>query len=137
MTTTKANSEALNSVLRSIHQARAVMRSVELAAAAQEHGDVNYSGDNGARRWWPAIGFAVQRIECVRDIAINSVTVDGVGLCSVAWYTPLALLEALDAALWRGCSDSEKSMNAVELQAAAQAVIEALETLAEECATVH
>lgn len=119
-------------MLRAIYQARAVMRSVELAAAAQEDGAVIYS--DGATRWGPAIDFAIKRITSVRDLAIGSADC---APTDVAWYTPLNMLEALGAALWRGQSDSNGAMDFDELQTAAQAVICALEELAEECATVH
>jgi hypothetical protein len=131
MTTTQATPETSQAMLRAIYQARAVMRSVELAAAAQEDGAVNYSDDNGATRWGPAIDFAVQRIANVRDLAMGGPAPD------VAWYTPLTMLQALGAALWRGTSDRDGAMDVDELQTAAQACIDALEELAEECATVH
>lgn len=123
-------------MLRAIYQARAVMRSVELAAAAQEDGAVIYSdgNGNGATRWGPAIDFAIKRITIVRDLAIGSADC---APTDVAWYTPLNMLEALGAALWRGQSASNGAMDVDELQTAAQAVICALEELAEECATVH
>lgn len=135
MTNTQATPETSQAMLRAIYQARAVMRSVELAAAAQEDGAVGYDDDNGAKRWGPAIGFASKRIASVRDIATG--TTSDRELTNVAWFTPLAMLEALDAALWRGYSDSDTAMDYCELQAAAQAVIEALDELAKECATVH
>lgn len=135
MTTTQATREASQTMLRAIYQARSVMRSVELAAAAQEDGAVNYGDDNGAKRWGPAIDFAVQRIVVVRDIATGTAA-DG-ARSDVAWYTSLTLLQALGAALWRGESDQARALDVDELQTAAQAVIEALEELATECATVH
>lgn len=136
MTTTQATREASQTMLRAIYQARAVMRSVELAAAAQEDGAVNYDDDNGAKRWGPAIDFAVQRIVVVRDIATGTAA-DGGTVTRVAWYTSLILLQALGAALWRGESDQARALDVDELQTAAQAVIQALEELATECATVH
>lgn len=135
MTTTQAKSEAHKAMIRAIYQARAVMRSVELAAAAQEDGSVDYDDDNGAKRWGPAIDFASKRIATVRDIATGSTSHSAP--TGVAWYTSLAMLQALGAALWRGHSDSDTEMDYSELQTAAQAVIEALDELAEECATVH
>lgn len=134
-TQTQSNAETSQAMLRAIYQARAVMRSVELAAAAQEDGAVSYSNDNGAKRWGPAIDFAVQRIATVRDLAMGKEAASAP--TDIAWYTPLTMLEALCAALWRGESARDGAMDVDELQTAAQAVIEALEELAEECATVH
>lgn len=51
MNATQATTETAQAMLRSIYQARAVLRSVELAAAAQEDGAVNYSdGTHGRAR---------------------------------------------------------------------------------------
>ena len=135
MTTTQSKVEASQTMIRAIYQARAVLRSVELAAAAQEDGAVDYDDDNGAKRWGPAIDFASKRIALVRDIATG--TTSDSAPTDVAWYTSLTMLEALGAALWRGHSDTDTEMDYCELQTAAQAVIEALDELAEECATVH
>lgn len=137
MNTTRVTSEASQSMLRAIYQARAVMRSVELAAAAQEDGSVNYFDTNSATRWGPAIEFAVQQIERVRDTAIGPISEADAALGRVAWYTPLTIMQALGAALWHGESDRGRAMDVDELQTAAQAVIEALDALAAECATVH
>lgn len=134
-TQTQTNADASKAMLRAIYQARAVMRTVELAAAAQEDGSVNYGDSNCATRWGPAIEFAASRVRSVRDMAMGA-EAGAVGT-AVAWYTPLTMLQALGAALWHGETVRRGSMDLDELQTAAQAVIEALEALAEECATVH
>lgn len=133
----RAAKDTAQAMLNAIYQARAVMRTVGLAAAAQEDGAVSYQDDdNSAKRWLPAVDFAAKRIATVRDLAIEG---DGTSaITSVAWYTPLTLLQALGAALWRGESDSEGALDEMELQVAAQATIDALDSLASECAaTVH
>lgn len=118
------------SIQKNIHQARTILRTVALAAEAQDDGAVLY-GDNGAGRWGPAIDQAIHKVTEVRDVLINQA-----GGLAADWYTPLAMLEALGAALWHSNVLRRRgtALDCDELETAAGAVIECLDELSEACA---
>lgn len=111
-----------------LSQARAILRTVALAAAAQEDGSMSYENDNPCR-WGPAVGRVCSKVQGVRDVLMERVSVTG------DWFTPLAMVEALDAALWHSNMPHTpgKCLNFLEVRAAAEAAIECLSELAAEC----
>lgn len=116
------------SVIGNIKASRAILRAVALAASAQSDGSVDYE-DNNAERWQPAVDAACIRLQAVRDVLMQSAETHGVD-----WYTSLALLEAIGAALWHGnsCSQADK-LDEAELESLAQVVIESLDLMMGDC----
>lgn len=120
---------AIASVMHHVNAARAIMRTVALAADALEDGSVSYDDKAGPERWNAAVGKALERMGLARDILTNKSF--GMGL---DWFTPHALIEALDAALWHGFScDKPARLNERELVSAAQVAVESLDALLREC----
>lgn len=115
-------------VLRNVNAARAVLRVVALAAGAQDDGSISYEYNN-TERWQPAVDAACGRLQAVRDV-LNETRSSP----NLDWFTSLALVEAIAAALWHGnaCSQGEK-LEASELEIVAQAAIELLDSLMEDC----
>ncbi len=115
-------------MLRNVKAARAILRVVALAAGAQLDGSVEYK-DNNPERWQPAVGAACARLQAVRDVLMETSNT----LC-LDWFTSLALLEAIDAALWYGhsCSQGEK-LEEMELGSVAQVAIDLLDSLMDDC----
>jgi hypothetical protein len=115
-------------VLRNVTAARAILRAMSLAARAQFDGSIQYE-NNKPERWQPAIDAACVRLQAVRDVLMqtrSSPTVD--------WFTSLALVEVLGAALWYGNSCSQgKQLEEVELESVAEAAIETLDSMMEDC----
>jgi hypothetical protein len=120
-----ANDAAL--VIRNVTTARAIFRAVALAAQAQFDGAVNYA-DNKADRWHPATSEAEHRLAAVRDVLMQTSDAP-----DVDWVTALALVEAMGAALWCG-GLKDDPLDTVELEALAQVVIEALDSMIDDCA---
>jgi hypothetical protein len=93
---------------RNTEAAIAIMRAVSLAAAAQQDGSVVYD-DNPVSRWGPAVDAACSRVHQVRDALMQAV-----GAPSADWWTPLAILEATGAALWH-CGGTSQRISSVTL----------------------
>lgn len=120
--------------LQQAMQAKAILRSVQLAVAAQEDGAVVFDG-GGAVRWGPAIGAAAARVALVRDSLMEKS-----GAPAVDWTAALVLLEAFDAALWQsaGRDAQTERMQADEVSDMAQVAIDELDRLAQGLAdTLH
>lgn len=116
------------SLLRKIREARAILRVVLLSAAAQEDGSVNYEY-NEPQRWFPVVDEVAARLLAVRDLLMEKAVAP-----NLDWSTPLALVEAIAAALWHGqsCSKGE-NLDAVELRTLAQVAIDALDSFIADC----
>jgi hypothetical protein len=120
-----ANDAAL--IIRNVTAARAIFRAVALAAQAQFDGAVSYD-DNKADRWHPATSEAERKLVAVRDVLMQTGDAP-----DVDWVIALALVQAIDAALW--CGDlKDGPLNEVELETLAQVVIEALDSMMDDCA---
>jgi hypothetical protein len=116
-------------VLRNVTAARAILRAVALAARAQFEGSIEYA-NNKPDRWQPAVDAACVRLQAVRDVLMETRSAP-----NVDWFTSLALVEALGAALWYGNSCSQgKQLEEVELESVAEAAIETIDSLMEDCA---
>lgn len=115
-------------LLRNLTAARSILRVVALAARTQADGSVQYE-NNSVMRWHPALDEACIRLQAVRDVLIQT----GSAPC-LDWFTPLALVEAMGAALWHGntCSHGEL-LEDVELDIVAQVAIESLDSLMRDC----
>lgn len=118
------------SVIRNVNAARVILRTVLLALGAVEDGSASFDGKSGASRWSAAIGAACSRMAMVRDELIETSNAP-----NLEWTAPMAMLEALDAALWFGysCEDETRLTN-VETMSSAQVVIDSLDELLLECA---
>lgn len=81
--------------LRKTAQAMAILQVVWIALEAGEDGCVNFKGE-GLGRWFPSLEATTQCIQDVRDLIIESRNAPE----TVEWWTPLNLVEALDAAVW-------------------------------------
>jgi hypothetical protein len=92
-----------SAAITNVAQAVAILQAVKIAADAVEDGSAQYENPHVAR-WSPAIGVATRKVGLVRDTMI-----DTAGAPSVDWFTSLALLEALDAALWHTSSRYDTS----------------------------
>lgn len=115
-------------VLANITSARAILRAVLLATQAQEDGSIEFE-DNRVRRWQPAIDVAATKL-CV----VRSALMETSGAPALDWVAPLALVEALGAALWHGWSAKQGDfLDADEAQAVIQATIDALDALLKDC----
>lgn len=120
-----ANDAAL--VVRNVTAARAIYRAVALAARAQFDGAVNY-GANNVERWHPATREAEHRLAAVSDVLMQTGDAP-----DVDWVTALALVEATGATLWCG-GLKDDPLDTVELETLAQVVIEALDSMMDDCA---
>ncbi|WP_395055724.1 hypothetical protein [Polaromonas sp.] len=111
-------------IIRHVKAARAVLRTVALAVAAQIDGSVEYE-NNDTERWQPAIDAACAKLMVVRDVLMETG-----GAPPTDWLTPLGLLEAIGAALWHGnsCAPSE-ALDMVELVTVAQVAIDLLDSM--------
>ena len=115
-------------VIRNVTTARAIFRAVALAAKAQSDGSVNYE-NNTTNRWQPALDEAMYRLQAVRDVLMESSAAP-----DVDWVTSLALVEAIGAALWNDSTASKADpLDEVELETLAQAVIESLDSMLDDC----
>jgi len=111
-------------IIQHVTAARAVLRTVALAVNAQIDGSVEYD-NNKTERWQPAIDAACTKLEAVRDVLIKTRSAPGVD-----WWTPLALMEAIGAALWHGNGLSQgERLEDVELATVAQVAIDSLDAL--------
>ena len=123
--------DARNALQRTA-QATGLLRVVSIAMEAQEDGSVAFA-DNKFSRWGPAIGAACSHVRDVRDGLINNVSVPS----GVNWWTPLAILEAIDAAMWH--TDSLSGVEGLtfdEVKAVSDAAIHSLTELHRELSTV-
>jgi hypothetical protein len=111
------------SVIRNVHAARVILRTVLLALGAVEDGAASFDDKSGASRWFAAIGVACSRMAMVRDELMETSNAP-----PLDWIAPMAMLEALDAALWFGysCPDETRLTN-VEAMSSAQVVIDSLD----------
>lgn len=113
-------------IIQHVRAARAVLRTVALAVAAQIDGSVIYE-NNDTERWQPAIDEACAKLMAVRDVLLKTA-----GAPSSNWWTPLSLLEAIGAALWHGnaCAPSE-ALDMDELVIVSEVAIELLDSMIE------
>lgn len=116
-------------LLQNLQTARAIVRAVALAVCAQEDGAILYDDGNRIERWGPALSEACIRLREVREALISKASAP-----AVDWFTPLALGEALDAALWHGYSSRTEveRLDAPEFVSAAQAFIDSLDALGQD-----
>jgi hypothetical protein len=110
---------------RDISQAIAIMRAVQVAVGAVDDGSMVYEFAH-VSRWGPAVGAATKRVSRVRDGLFEKA-----GAPFFDWFTPLTLLEALDAALWHGPQCEGLQMDSSQVMSMAQAVIDELEEMAQ------
>lgn len=156
-TARKFDANDARSMLRNTAQAMGIMRAVYLAATAQQDGSVAYD-DNSVSRWGPAVDAACRRVHQVRDALMQTLDAP-----AADWWTSLAILEATGAALWH-CADNSSRMSVStlaivessgagrgisfrdgggvrtialdELQTLADAALESLGELSEECSQI-
>ena len=115
-------------VLRNVQDARSILRAVALAARAQSDGSIVFENNNTGR-WHPAVDVACVRLQAVRNVLLET----GHTL-NLDWFTSLALVEALAAALWRGSAGFQgDKLEEVELESVALVAIESLDSLMQEC----
>ena len=128
--TTQATADRSTVNLREVGTARAILRAIILAVAAQDADAIAFDGNPGPERWSPAVGDVASRLRCVRDAVIEVADPP-----ALDWYTPLTLVEALDAALWQGSGGPAGGLEGDDLSKVAQAAVEALDRLLEQCVT--
>lgn len=125
--------ESLDALWRRVRRARAMLRTVMGAIEAIEDGSVNLHSmevDADSQRWSPITAAAREELAAVRDVAMNSTAF------AVDWYTPLAQIEALDAALWYdGGRQSGKRLEREEIFDAAEAIVSSLDALLEQASS--
>lgn len=113
--------------------ARAIVRTVALAADALKDGSVQYEDQAGPQRWSAAVAKALEHMSLASDALLNAPIALGVD-----WPTPYALVDALDAALWQSgqsaFNEKMQRLTADELVSAAVAAVESLDTLLRQCA---
>ena len=115
-------------VRANVATARALLRTLIFALEAIEDGCISFDDDPGTGRWHNVLGAV-----CERLIVVRSALAEGISAPSVDWFTPLALAEALDAALWGvGSARHKQGLEGSEVSSAAQAVIDALDALMED-----
>ena len=132
---TEISCETAASLLRNACAARAILRTVILASDAQEDGSILYADNAGTERWCPALGVVRGKLEAVREILMNTS-----GRMEIDFFSPLVLVEALDAALWHGNSPGPvERLDNIELVTAAQAAVDSIDDMLGECqaAGVH
>ncbi len=126
--------EPLERLRQRMRHARAMLRTIMGAIQAIEDGSVNFGSmevDADAKRWSPITAAAREELIAVRDTCMNSAG-DSPAL-ALDWYTPLAQIEALDAALWYdGCRQSGEGLENVEIFDAAEAIVGSLDRLLEQ-----
>ncbi|WP_374410656.1 hypothetical protein [Hydrogenophaga sp.] len=125
-------SDARNALQRTA-QATGLLRVVSIAMEAQEDGSVAFD-DNKFSRWGPAIRVACSHVSEVRDGLIHK----DFAPSGVDWWTPLATLEAIDAAMWftgAGGSGVEE-LTFDEVKAVMDAAIHVLTELHRDLSTV-
>jgi hypothetical protein len=115
------------SLMRNVKATRAVLRAVGLAVGAQIDGAIAFE-DNCVERWHPVLEEACQRLEGIRDVLMQTSDAPNIN-----WFTPLNLVEAAAAALWRGhdCGELE-GLKMAELETLAQVAVDSLDCLIEE-----
>lgn len=105
--------------------ARAIFRTVSLAARAQSDGSVVYE-DGGAARWHSTVELGCDCLAEVRRIAVESRGPAG----QVGWFWPIGLAEALGAALWQVAGHrAGEGLSTEELSIVADSIIEAIDGL--------
>lgn len=126
--------ESLEKLRQRVRHARAMLRTIMGAIQAIEDGSVNFGSmevDADAQRWSPITAAAREELIAVCDTCMNS-TGDSPA-AALDWYTPLAQIEALDAALWYdGCRRSGEGLENVEIFDAAEAIVGSLDRLLEQ-----
>ncbi len=116
--------------VQQVGQAIAILHTVRVAVEAVEDGSMAYDNMHVAR-WGPAVSAAVVRVHRVRDALMNKGEAPGID-----WFTALAMLEALDSALWFGQAETAIQLEPHQVTTMAQTIIDELETLAQELASV-
>lgn len=123
--------ESLEKLRQRLRHARAMLRSVMVAIRAIEDGCVNFGSmevDADAQRWSPLTAVVRNELIAVRDTCVNSVCDSPVAEWD--WLTPLAQIEALDAALWYGvCMPSGDGLDNLDVFDAAEAIVGTLDAL--------
>lgn len=113
--------------MRKTAQAMAILQVVWIALEAGEDGCVNFKGE-GLGRWFPSLEATTECIHDARDLIIESSNAPK----TVDWWTPLNLVEALDAALWGIQSGVGRGrLDAGQVQSMIDATIESLDKLCE------
>lgn len=108
--------------LEQVARATAILRVLSIAVDAQQDGAAVFD-DNGVARWSPAVAAACACVRSVRD-PLNE-TVDSPN--NIDWWTPLTILEGMDAALWHTGIDSDAGkLSEDEFKMAAQVAMESL-----------
>ncbi|MBX9960577.1 MAG: hypothetical protein K2Y15_10630 [Burkholderiaceae bacterium] len=127
---------SLDGLRQRVRHARAMLRAVMGAIEAVADGSVNVGSmsmdvDADAQRWSLITAAAREELIAVRDTAMNS-TVDTIA-GTLDWYTPLAQIEALNAALWYdGCRRTGERLESWEIFDAAEAIVGSLDVLLEQ-----
>lgn len=125
--------ESLEQLRQRLRHARAMLRSVMVAIRALEDGSVNFGSmevDADAQRWSPLTAVVRNELIAVRDTCINSACDSPAATWD--WMTPLAQIEALDAALWYGgFARSGDCLDNLEVFDAAEAIVCTLDELLE------
>lgn len=130
MTSFERNGNPAAAAVPHVNTARAIVRTVALAADALDDRSVSYEDQAGPERWGAAVGKACEHMSLARDVLLNAPFAPGVD-----WVTPHALLEALDAALWRCASiDKAQRLTGRELIGVAVTTVESLDALLLQCA---
>lgn len=104
--------------------ARSILRTVIFAVTALEAGNVSF-GAEGGERWHLAVREAHEQLCAVRDVVTSSSREP-----QIDWFTPLALTEALDAALWGAVAERlGDKLDNDEIIAMTKVVIESLDAI--------
>ena len=117
-------------LLRAVQVARALFRTVGLAAAGQVDG-LPCDKENSLR-WSMVADCATKKLKHVRDVLVASLTPAG----QWDWVTPLAMAETLDEALWLSHEQNNgvQGLTYSEVLAATNEISVCLEHLATDCA---
>ncbi len=119
--------------VQDVTQAIAILQAVRVAVDAVEDGSMAFECKH-VSRWGPAVGAATRRIDRVRALLGSKVNEP-----ALDWFTSLAMLEALDSALWHGTplpgESDPMEMTPAQVMTMAAAIIEELETLAQDLQT--
>lgn len=119
------------SVLRDVNAARAILRMVLLALVAEDNHSILHTDGAGASRWSPAIRIVHDRIINVRNASMENAE-----LSQIDWPTAVALIFALDSALWEGYCTRATPLTNEEAEIAIEVIIESLDDMLRDCAGV-
>jgi hypothetical protein len=112
-------------VRANVETARALLRTLILAAAAVKEGAISFDDDPSTSRW----GSVLCQV-CKRLVMVRSALAESISAPSLDWVTPLVMAEALDAALWGGATGQRmRNLDSAEVMEAAQVIVDALDVL--------